>query len=145
MANLLVVHGPNLNLLGTREPDVYGSDTLDDINDRLRQQAEGAGHTLTAFQSNAEGALVDAIQGARGNTAFIIINPGAYGHTSIAIRDALLGAAVPFFEVHISNVYQREPFRRHSYLSDVAVGLITGLGASGYEYALAAAIQRIEE
>lgn len=145
MANILVLHGPNLNLLGTREPEVYGFDTLDAINSRLEAQASAAGHALSAFQSNSEAELVDAIHGARDQAAFIIINPGAYGHTSIAIRDALLGVAIPFIEVHISNVYRRETFRHHSYLSDVAVGLISGLGAAGYGFALAAAIQRIEE
>lgn len=146
MAKVLVLHGPNLNLLGTREPEVYGYDTLDDINGRLSAQAQAAGHTLECVQSNAEHEIVDTIHRAREDqVGFILINPGAFGHTSIAVRDALLGVAIPFIEVHLSNVFRREPFRHHSYLSDVAVGLITGLGARGYEYALAAAIERIEE
>ena len=139
MAKLLLLNGPNLNLLGTREPDIYGSDTLGDINSRLVQQAEGLGHTLTTFQSNAEHELVERIHSAReeGIEAFIF-NPGAYTHTSIALRDALLGVDIPFIEMHISNVFAREPFRHHSYLSDIARGVITGLGIRGYELALLA-------
>ncbi len=143
MAKILVLHGPNLNLLGTREPEVYGSDTLADIDGRLTDQASAAGHSLEAFQSNAEHELIDRVHSARGEVDFILINPGAYGHTSIALRDALLGVSIPFIEVHISNVFTRETFRQHSYLSDVAVGLVTGLGAYGYELALNAAIRRI--
>jgi 3-dehydroquinate dehydratase II len=143
MARLLVLHGPNLNLLGTREPEIYGTDTLADIDARLVQQAEAGGHTLQCFQSNAEHALIDRVHAAkREGVAFMILNPGAYTHTSIALRDALLGVAIPFIEVHLSNVHAREPFRKHSYLSDVAVGVITGLGAAGYGYALDAAIVR---
>lgn len=144
MAAILVLHGPNLNLLGSREPEVYGRDTLADIDSRLEQQAGDAGHTLQSFQSNAEHELIDRIHQAAGDaTAFIIINPGAFTHTSIALRDALLGVAIPFIEIHLSNVHSREAFRRQSYLSDVAVGCITGLGAQGYSLALEAAMARI--
>ncbi len=143
---LLVLHGPNLNLLGSREPEVYGRDTLADIDARLQQQAAAAGVALSSFQSNHEGALVDRIHAARlDGTRFILINPGAYTHTSIALRDALTGVALPFIEVHLSNVHRREPFRQHSYLSDVAVGVICGLGAQGYELALQAALTRLKE
>ena len=141
MAKLLALHGPNLNLLGTREPDIYGSDTLADINGRLQRLAEAAGHEFRALQSNAEHELVDAVQQAgRDGVDFIVINPGAYTHTSVALRDAFLAVGVPFIEVHLSNVHAREPFRRQSYLSDIAVGVIAGLGAAGYEYALTAGI-----
>lgn len=144
MAHILVLHGPNLNLLGTREPAVYGTATLADIDRELGDAATSAGHDLTSFQSNAEHALIDRIHAARGDdTAFILINPGAFTHTSIALRDALLGVAIPFIEVHLSNVHAREPFRRHSYLSDVAVGVICGLGAQGYLLALQAATSRL--
>ncbi|MFF7059599.1 type II 3-dehydroquinate dehydratase [Achromobacter spanius] len=135
--NILVLHGPNLNLLGTREPHIYGSLTLPQINERLELLAGELGAKLTAWQGNHEGALVDRIQAARQDgTDFIIINAAAYTHTSVAIRDALAGVAIPFIEVHLSNLYKREPFRHHSYLSDLAIGLITGLGADGYEAAL---------
>lgn len=143
MASILVLHGPNLNLLGTREPEVYGSDTLADIDGRLQAQAEAGGYHLASFQSNAEHELIDRIHASRGEVDFILINPGAFGHTSIALRDALLGVAIPFIEVHISNVYTREAFRQRSMLADAAVGLITGLGAQGYELALSAAMKRI--
>lgn len=144
MAKILVLHGPNLNLLGSREPEIYGYDTLEDIDARLRDQVRLAGHEILTFQSNAEFELIDAIHGAaRNQVAFIIINPGAFTHTSIALRDALLGVNIPFIEVHLSNVHSREEFRRHSYLSDVAVGCITGLGALGYSLALQAALERI--
>ncbi len=144
MARLLVLHGPNLNLLGSREPEVYGRDTLADIDARLMKLAQQAGHTLTCLQSNAEHELVDAVHGAKTDGVdFILLNPGAFTHTSIALRDALLGVAVPFIEVHLSNVHAREPFRQQSYLSDVAVGVITGLGAHGYELALQAAMARV--
>jgi 3-dehydroquinate dehydratase-2 len=143
MARILVLNGPNLNLLGTREPGQYGTDTLQTIEQRLQQIA--AGHTMDFFQSNAEYALIDRIHQAAGDgTEFILINPAALTHTSVALRDALLGVAIPFIEVHISNVFARESFRHHSYLSDVAVGVISGLGAQGYELALAAAIRRLE-
>ena len=135
--NILVLHGPNLNLLGTREPHIYGSLTLAQINEGLLLLAGELGVTLTAWQGNHEGALVDRIQAARQDgTDFIIINAAAYTHTSVAIRDALAGVAIPFIEVHLSNLYKREPFRHHSYLSDLAQGLISGLGADGYEAAL---------
>ncbi len=137
MSKLLVLHGPNLNLLGSREPEIYGHDTLDDINARLKAQAEAAGHQVAFLQSNAEHELIDAVQQARADgVGCIVINPGAFTHTSIALRDALLGVAIPFIEVHLSNVHAREDFRQSSFLSDVAVGVITGLGARGYEYAL---------
>jgi len=142
MAKFLVLHGPNLNLLGTREPEVYGSETLDDIVATLDTLANTLGHELESFQSNAEHALVDKIQSARtNNTDFIIINPAAFTHTSVAIRDALAAVDVPFIEVHLSNVHARESFRHHSYLSDIAFGVICGLGAQGYELALQAAIK----
>ncbi|MEQ8857194.1 MAG: type II 3-dehydroquinate dehydratase [Pseudomonadales bacterium] len=144
MARLLVLHGPNLNLLGSREPEVYGHDTLADIDARLQKLVAEAGHRLTCLQSNAEHVLVDAVHGAKADGVdFIVFNPGAFTHTSIALRDALLGVAIPFIEVHLSNVHSREPFRQHSYLSDVAVGVITGLGAHGYELALQAALARV--
>jgi len=139
MANILLLNGPNLNLLGTREPGVYGSTTLADIEQKLAATAQQLGHTLTTLQSNAEAELVDHIQQAAGKTDFIIFNPGAFTHTSVALRDALLAVAIPFIEIHISNVHAREEFRRHSYFSDVAVGTIIGLGAQGYELALLAA------
>ncbi|AUA55124.1 MULTISPECIES: type II 3-dehydroquinate dehydratase [Achromobacter] len=140
--NILVLHGPNLNLLGTREPHIYGSLTLPQINERLELLAGELGAKLTAWQGNHEGALVDRIQAARQDgTDFIIINAAAYTHTSVAIRDALAGVAIPFIEVHLSNLYKREPFRHHSYLSDLAIGLITGLGADGYEAALRYAVR----
>ena len=145
MARILVLHGPNLNLLGTREPDVYGYDSLSDIDARLVAQAGRRGHELTALQSNAEHELVDAVQAARINgTGFIIINPGAFTHTSIALRDAFLSVSVPFIEVHLSNVYARETFRHASYLRDIARGVIVGLGAIGYELALDAALRTLE-
>lgn len=144
MARLLVLHGPNLNLLGTREPEVYGRDTLQDIDARLVRLATAAKHELVSFQSNAEHELVNRIHAARGDgVAFIVFNPGAFTHTSIALRDALLGVKIPFVEVHLSNVFAREPFRRHSYLSDIAKGVISGLGARGYELALTYAIESV--
>ncbi|MFY0480595.1 type II 3-dehydroquinate dehydratase [Achromobacter marplatensis] len=140
--NILVLHGPNLNLLGTREPHIYGSLTLPQINERLELLAGELGAKLSAWQGNHEGALVDRIQAARQDgTDFIIINAAAYTHTSVAIRDALAGVAIPFIEVHLSNLYKREPFRHHSYLSDLAIGLISGLGADGYEAALRYAVR----
>jgi 3-dehydroquinate dehydratase II len=139
---ILVLHGPNLNLLGTREPSIYGAASLDEINARLAARAQAAGAQLTCFQSNAEGALVDRIQAAgRDGTAFVIINPAAYTHTSVAMRDALAAVKLPFIEVHLSNVFSREPFRHHSYFTDLAVGIICGLGARGYELALEYALQ----
>lgn len=146
MAKLLVLHGPNLNLLGTREPEIYGRDTLEIINRRLEKLATQAGHELSCVQSNAEHELVDAVHAAReAGIAYILINPGAFTHTSIALRDALLGVGIPFIEVHLSNVHAREDFRQKSYLSDVAVGVISGLGARGYEHALASAIAVLEK
>ncbi|MGE4339101.1 MAG: type II 3-dehydroquinate dehydratase [Pigmentiphaga sp.] len=140
--NILVVHGPNLNLLGTREPQIYGWHTLADIDAELSSVALAEGALLRSFQSNHEGALVDRIQETRlDGTEFVVINPGAYTHTSVALRDAFAAVAVPFIEVHLSNVHRREPFRRHSYLSDLAVGVIAGLGAQGYVAALRYALQ----
>jgi len=140
--NVLLLNGPNLNLLGTREPGIYGSTTLANIERKLAGQAQAAGLTFAAFQSNAESALVDRIQqAAREGVDFIIINPAAYTHTSVAIRDALAAVAIPFIELHLSNVHAREAFRQRSYFSDLAVGVICGLGAQGYELALAYAIQ----
>jgi len=134
---VLVLHGPNLNLLGTREPRVYGSVTLPEIDDELSKIAAKAGATLKTFQSNHEGALIDRVHAARSDgTQFIIINPAALTHTSVALRDALAGVALPFIEVHLSNVHKREPFRHHSYFSDLAEGVICGLGAAGYRLAL---------
>ena len=143
MARILMLHGPNLNLLGTREPDVYGHETLDDINDRVRQSAPD-GVQVVALQSNAEHELIEAIQKAKPDGVdFIIINPGAFTHTSIALRDAFLSVSIPFIEVHLSNVHAREEFRQTSYLSDIAVGVITGMGAQGYELALQAALKKL--
>ncbi|RDH42531.1 type II 3-dehydroquinate dehydratase [Zooshikella ganghwensis] len=145
MATILVLHGPNLNLLGKREPTIYGSTTLDDINQTLTTQALEHGHHLQAMQSNAEYELIDRIHDAANEGIhFIIINPAAFTHTSVAIRDALLGVNIPFIEVHLSNIHQRETFRHQSYFSDVAQGVICGLGAQGYELALLAAIRHIE-
>jgi 3-dehydroquinate dehydratase-2 len=142
MKNILVLHGPNLNLLGTREPEVYGRVTLDEINTKLAAQAQKNGAKLAAYQSNTEGALVERVQQARADgTDFIIINPAAYTHTSVALRDALAAVAIPFVEVHLSNVFAREAFRKESYFSDIAVGVISGLGAKGYELALEFALQ----
>ncbi len=144
MASILVLNGPNLNLLGTREPEVYGKQTLVDINTRLLKIAKEAGHHIQFLQSNAEYELIDRIHAARNeNINFIIINPGAFTHTSIALRDALLGVSIPFIEVHVSNIHARETFRHHSYLASVAVGSIVGLGAQGYELALQAAFSRV--
>ncbi|PLC50426.1 type II 3-dehydroquinate dehydratase [Pollutimonas subterranea] len=135
--HILVLHGPNLNLLGTREPEVYGRRTLNDINQRLQQLATESGARCTAFQSNHEGELVDRIQAAsRDHIDFILINAAAYTHTSVALRDALAGVSIPFIEVHLSNVHKREPFRHHSFLTDKAVGVVAGLGSFGYEAAL---------
>ena len=145
MAKLLVLHGPNLNLLGTREPGFYGADTLDDINARLQQRVAAGSHTLAALQSNAEHELIEAVHQAKADgVAGIVINPAAFTHTSVALRDALLAVQIPFFEVHLSNVHAREAFRRHSYFSDIAQGVIAGVGAAGYVYALDAAINMIE-
>ena len=137
--SILILHGPNLNLLGTREPKIYGRETLADINKRLAARAAKAGVKLNNFQSNSEAELIDRVQQSREVVDFIIINPAAFTHTSVALRDALLAVKIPFIEVHLSNVYAREAFRHHSYFSDIAVGTIAGLGAFGYELALRAA------
>ena len=143
MARILLLNGPNLNLLGTREPERYGYETLPDIVARLEQLAGDAGHALDHFQSNAEHELIERIHAARDDgTACILFNPGAFTHTSIALRDALLAAAVPFIEIHLSNVHAREEYRRTSYFADIALGTIAGLGAHGYELALQAAMRR---
>lgn len=145
MAKLLLLNGPNLNLLGTREPEIYGATTLADIENRLTELATEAGHELDCLQSNAEHDLVDRVQQAqREGVSFIIVNPAAFTHTSVALRDAITGVNIPFIELHLSNVHAREEFRRESYFSDLAVGVITGLGAQGYELALQAAIARVE-
>ncbi len=146
MAKILLLHGPNLNLLGAREPQHYGARTLDEINRRASQIASEAGHELTARQSNAEHELVEMVQSAAADgTAFIVINPAAYTHTSVALRDAMIAAAIPFVEVHLSNIYKREDFRHHSYFSDIAVGVICGLGAQGYEFGIQTAISHLSE
>jgi 3-dehydroquinate dehydratase-2 len=145
MASLLLINGPNLNLLGTREPGVYGAATLAEVETRLGALATELGHTLTAFQSNAEHEIVEQLHGARGNADFILLNPGAFTHTSIAIRDALLAIEIPFIEVHLSNVFAREEFRHHSFFSDIAAGCLFGLGAYGYELALLAASRHLSE
>lgn len=144
MAKILVLHGPNLNLLGSREPGVYGHDTLADIDARLIAQAKAAGHALACFQSNAEHALIERVHAARDEqVAMILCNAGAFTHTSLALRDAFAAAAVPFIEVHLSNVHAREAFRHHSYLSAIAVGVICGFGADSYRLALDAALARL--
>ena len=144
MARILALHGPNLNLLGAREPDHYGSESLASIDAALQRRAGEAGHELVCFQSNAEHELVERIhQAGREGVGFIVINPAAFTHTSVALRDALLGVGIPFIEVHLSNVYRRERFRHRSYFSDVAVGVITGLGSQGYALALEAALARL--
>lgn len=143
MARILLLNGPNLNLLGTREPGLYGQATLADIEAAARTLAQSLGHQLDCFQSNSEAALVDRVQAARGQADFLLINPGALTHTSVALRDALLAIALPFIEIHISNVQAREEFRRHSYFSDIAVGTLTGLGPFGYELAVRAADEQL--
>jgi len=140
---ILVLHGPNLNLLGVREPETYGRETLAEINRRLIALGKASGATVICFQSNHEGALIDRVQRSRTeNIAFIVINPAGLTHTSVALRDALAGVAIPFVEVHLSNIHAREPFRRHSYFSGLAVGTICGLGSRGYELALAFILQQ---
>jgi 3-dehydroquinate dehydratase-2 len=142
---ILVIQGPNLNLLGSREPEVYGKTTLEDIHTKLGAIAKSYSVDLSTFQSNHEGELIDRVQKAKQDGVdFIIINPGAFTHTSVALRDALAGVAIPFTEIHLSNIHQREEFRKHSYLSDIATGVICGLGAIGYELALQAAIARLQ-
>jgi 3-dehydroquinate dehydratase-2 len=146
MAGILLLNGPNLNLLGAREPEIYGSASLESIETKLEGLARARGHSLVAFQSNAEHELIAKIHAAkRDGIAFVIINPAGYSHTSIALRDAFLAVAVPFIEVHLSNVFAREIFRQHSYLSDIAVGCIFGLGPIGYELALEAACARLTD
>jgi 3-dehydroquinate dehydratase-2 len=146
VAKILVLHGPNLNLLGTREPDIYGRATLAEIDAALVAAGAGAGHEVQTLQSNAEHELIDRVQRTRTDgTAFILVNPGAFTHTSIALRDAFAAAGVPFIEVHLSNIHAREPFRRLSYLSDIAVGVVCGLGPAGYSLALTAAMQRLQQ
>ena len=146
MPDLLVINGPNLNLLGTREPEHYGLDTLEKINQRLEQQASAQGYSLECVQSNAEVELIEHIHraGAEG-VRFILVNPAAFTHTSVALRDALSGVGIPFIEIHLSNVHAREAFREHSYFSDIAVGVISGLGAQGYELALQAAMENLQK
>ena len=145
MRDILLLHGPNLNLLGTREPSHYGHQTLADINRAASQTAAGNGFQLTSFQSNAENALIERVHAAATDgTEFIVINPAGFTHTSVALRDALAGVAIPFIEVHLSNVHARESFRRHSYFSDIALGVIAGFGAMSYEFALDAAIAHLE-
>lgn len=139
MANILLLNGPNLGLLGTREPEIYGSTTLADIETRLRRQAQAQGMTLEAFQSDAEHSLLERIHAARGSVDIILFNPAAFTHTSVALRDALLGVAIPFIEIHLSNVAAREDFRQRSYFSDIAAGVVAGFGVASYELALTAA------
>lgn len=144
MPKLLVLHGPNLNLLGTREPRIYGSTTLAEIDAALHAQARAAGHALETLQSNAEHELIERVQAASTDgTAFILINPAAFTHTSVALRDALAAVEIPFIEIHLSNPHTREAFRRHSYFSDCALGVICGFGADSYRYAMDAAIARL--
>src|SRR5688572_7714177 len=146
MARFLLLNGPNLNLLGQREPEVYGSDTLASIEERAKNTAAQLGHELVAFQSNAEHELIDRIQAAKANgVSFAIINPGAFTHTSVAMRDALLGVKLPFIELHLSNTFAREEFRHKSFFSDIATGVIVGLGAQGYELAVHAAAARANQ
>ncbi len=145
MATILVLHGPNLNLLGTREPQHYGASTLEAINARLEAIASQAGHRLTTKQSNAEYELIEWVQSAAADGVdFIVINPAGYTHTSVALRDAMIASAIPFVEVHLSNVFKREEFRQHSYFSDIAEGVISGLGAQGYEFGVHAAISYLQ-
>jgi len=144
--SILVIQGPNLNLLGTREPEVYGKTSMEDIHNKLGTISKSNAVELSTFQSNHEGELIDCVQKAKQDGVdFIIINPGAFTHTSVALRDALAGVAIPFIEVHLSNIHRREEFRKHSYLSDIATGVICGLGAIGYELALEAAIAHLEK
>jgi 3-dehydroquinate dehydratase-2 len=146
MAKILVLNGPNLNLLGTREPGHYGTTRLADIVAALQSEGAAAGHEVVGFQSNAEHELIERIHAAPGDgVAFILLNPAAFTHTSVALRDALSAVAIPFIEIHLSNVHAREPFRRHSYFSDIAQGVISGLGAQGYSLALQAAIRKLSQ
>ena len=146
MASILALHGPNLNLLGHREPHIYGSDTLADINQRLAEQCSVAGHQFDSLQANGESELINRLHEARQDgTNFMLVNFGGFTHTSIALRDAILAAEIPFIEVHFSNLHKREPFRHHSYFADIAVGSIVGLGAQGYELALQAAFKQLQQ
>ncbi|HZY32440.1 MAG TPA: type II 3-dehydroquinate dehydratase [Rhodanobacter sp.] len=146
MVKLLLLHGPNLNLLGSREPEVYGRTTLAEIDGALAARAAAAGHALDSLQSNAEAELVERVQAAgRDGTAFILLNPAAFTHTSVALRDALAAVAIPFIEIHLSNPHAREPFRHASYFSDLAVGVVAGFGADSYRYALEAALARLDK
>jgi len=146
MASILLLHGPNLNLLGTREPEIYGSETLSDINARLETQAQNLNHKLHTLQSNAEHILIERVHQAKNeNIDFIIINPAAFTHTSVALRDALLAVDIPFIEVHLSNVHARDAFRQHSYFSDIAVGVICGFGSLGYDAALTKALNLMQQ
>ena len=142
---ILLLNGPNLNMLGTREPEKYGTLTLSQIVSRLTAEAETLNVTLDSLQSNAEYVLIDRIHQAKDNIDYILINPAAFTHTSVALRDALLAVSIPFIEIHLSNVHAREPFRHHSYLSDIASGVICGLGADGYSYALQTAVKRLAQ
>lgn len=142
---ILLLNGPNLNMLGTREPEKYGTLTLSQIVSRLTAEAEALNVTLDSLQSNAEYVLIDRIHQAKDNIDYILINPAAFTHTSVALRDALLSVSIPFIEIHLSNVHAREPFRHHSYLSDIASGVICGLGADGYSYALQTAVKRLSQ
>lgn len=144
MAKILVIQGPNLNLLGTREPEIYGNTTLDDIHQMLASMAAEHGHQLESMQSNAENEIIDRVHAAREDIDFILINPGAFTHTSVAIRDAIAGVDIPFIEIHISNVYQREPFRHKSYFSDLATAVICGFGINGYRFALTQAMEILD-
>ncbi|MTB66873.1 type II 3-dehydroquinate dehydratase [Providencia sp. wls1943] len=141
--HILLLNGPNLNMLGSREPEKYGARPLSEIVSNLMQEAEKLGVKLSHFQSNAEHELIDRIHAAQGNVDYIIINPAAFTHTSVALRDALLAVCIPFIEIHLSNIYAREPFRHHSYFSDMSNGVICGLGADGYSFALQAAVNRV--
>jgi len=146
MARVLLLNGPNMNLLGSREPGIYGAETLESIEKRTAEVAREVGHELSAFQSNAEHELIEQIhRAASGGIGFLIFNPGAFTHTSVALRDAISAVRLPFIEVHLSNTHAREPFRRHSYFSDIAVGVIAGLGAFGYELAMRAAARHLEQ
>ncbi|MAE02658.1 MAG: type II 3-dehydroquinate dehydratase [Porticoccaceae bacterium] len=145
MSTILLLHGPNLNLLGTREPEIYGGESLEQINQQLTESTAAAGHELVSLQSNAEYELIQRIHDAKQQgIEFIIINPGAFTHTSVALRDALLGVEIPFIEVHLSNVHAREEFRRHSYFSDIAEGVICGFGANSYHLALHAVLSKLD-
>jgi 3-dehydroquinate dehydratase-2 len=145
MSNILLINGPNLNLLGSREPEIYGSKNLDDIQRELAIIADEMGHKLLPFQSNSESEIVEWIHGKADDAKFLIINPGAFTHTSISIRDAILGTNISFIEIHISNIFSREEFRKESYFSDIAEGVISGLGYTGYELALRAALEMLKK